>query len=79
MKTPFFKQKKVKTWLKIVLGIALSILSSRIATTDNEVNKGLQTIINETGSILIDILTSDLSTQNDTIQHVDSAYLMPLN
>jgi len=72
-KTPFFKQKKIKNFLKIALGVILSIITSRIATKDEQLNSGLKDIINAAGTVIIDVLTVDTTVQPDTVFYQNQA------
>lgn len=64
MKKPIYKKKSFKTLVTIVVTSGLSILSSRVATKDEQINQSVKDVINQAGVVLIDLLTS-----NDTIQN----------
>lgn len=66
MKKPIFKKKSFKMLVTIIVTAGLSILSSRVATKDEQINKSVKDVINQAGVVLIDLLTSNDTVQNKT-------------
>ena len=75
MKKPFLKRKAVETWLKVIIGLSVTLATSRVATSNPVVNEVVIEAIEQTGATLIDVLTTSKS---DSI-HTDSTSVASAN
>ena len=66
MKKPIVKKKSFKMLVTVIVTAGISILSSRVATKDEQINKSVKDVINQAGVVLIDLLTSNDTVQNKT-------------